>query len=494
MGETRDRLHEMTPLGTRGRRRLGAVLAVCAGLVVFWSWPGEGLIEVQPTTLDFGAVDAGATVTARIEVFNRGTASVRVSELQTEGDFALAEAENFLLAPSESKSLMIRYASPSLTSPASQGALRFTTSDSEHPRVSVALRGRVARCSLRVNPQTFDVGRVPLFQTQRSTFTLRNAGDLPCTVDDFALAPETDSHFAMPSADAIHIPPHGAASLALDFRASDMASPRRRTGSLTFACDDPTQGRRALPLAATIDSVCTEQSRDVFPIDGKGTLFRFDPLTGELMELSVLTPPGASGPWSMTIDDRGGGWVLLSDGTMSRVDLQTGLRAPTSFVAPPGFHVFGMGAFFDVEAGQETLMVSSNTVGQPAQSRLGMFSPEAGTVSDVGPMSLVNAELAGTGDGELWAFGEPSILDQIDPHSGATLEHHDLELRRTRESFAMKYIAGAFYVFIGGQVWRVERSTLVPGLSAPVVPPVLLTSSPTRMIVGAAGSTCAPNF
>jgi hypothetical protein len=121
------------------------------------------------------------------------------------------------------------------------------------------------------------------------------------------------------------------------------------------------------------------------------------------------------------------------------------------------------------------------------------------TVQLVGPMTVPGPELAGTGDGQLWAFspadftGGPPQIAKIDPASGASLETYQLAaITTTGTGFAVKFWGGSFYIFLGPDVWKVERSALLPGMNTPTQAPIKVLNTPGLDVVGAGVSTCAP--
>ena len=72
------------------------------------------------------------------------------------------------------------------------------------------------------------------------------------------------------------------------------------------------------------------------------------------------------------------------------------------------------------------------------------------------------------------------------------LERYRLPTVDSTGGWAIKFFGGAFYLFIGPDIWRVNRSSLDPSQPEPRTPPVKVLSSPGRDIVGAGVSTCAP--
>ena len=104
-----------------------------------------------------------------------------------------------------------------------------------------------------------------------------------------------------------------------------------------------------------------------------------------------------------------------------------------------------------------------------------------------------NAELTGTGDGQLWGFvpdaassnGE-SVLVQIDPATGKTLESYTYPslVSSGSVSWAVKFWGGSFWIFFNDSIYQVSRD------SPEIIHAAL--SKTGRNVVGAGVSTCAP--
>ena len=127
-----------------------------------------------------------------------------------------------------------------------------------------------------------------------------------------------------------------------------------------------------------------------------------------------------------------------------------------------------------------------------------------GPVITTGQMTVLcdavgRVEVAGTGDGQLWVFtpalgsttGTP-VLARLDRNTAQTLEEYDVSGITSVGGFAIKFFGGSFYIFVGEDVWQVDRASLVPGQAQPTTPPQLVFSNPGRDVVGAGVSTCAP--
>jgi hypothetical protein len=282
------------------------------------------------------------------------------------------------------------------------------------------------------------------------------------------------------------------------FVASDSAPPHQKTGTLNFTSNDPAQLMGAVPLSAFINTICTEAGQFIYTVDRNATLSKFDPSTLTSTPIGTIDCPESSGPFSMNLDQSAVAWVVYDDGRLWNVDISTAHCTSTAF-APlqSGFTGFGMGSVFDSTTGKDTLYVSG---GDPDETTLATIDLSSLTLSVVGTIDAARSEVSGTGDGQLWVFQPSGIVspssipfvERLDPATGMTLEHHDLSAITSMGGYAIKFWGGAFYIFIGTDVWKVVRSTLVPGQNDPTSPPTLVLSTPLTDIVGAGVSTCAP--
>jgi hypothetical protein len=191
--------------------------------------------------------------------------------------------------------------------------------------------------------------------------------------------------------------------------------------------------------------------------------------------------------------------VLFNDWHIYRVDTSNASCTGTSYVpGQQGLLAFGMGSVFNSTTGVDTLYIAGSASFPVSAANLGTLDLQTFQSKLIGPVSIQAPELAGTGDGQLWAFS-PNLpnnpmptLARLDPLTGITLETHDLSAINSTGGYAIKFWGGAFYIFVGADVWKVPRSTLVPTQSLPTSPPTLVYSNPGLDIVGAGVSTCAP--
>jgi hypothetical protein len=155
----------------------------------------------------------------------------------------------------------------------------------------------------------------------------------------------------------------------------------------------------------------------------------------------------------------------------------------------------------DANVGGETLFIAQQPAGgdaSPSDNRLATLSTSAFDVSVIGAFAPIveDAELAGTGDGTLFAFfsqGDPlfppSIIGQIDPATAQVIAADTLDLAQGR-GWAFGFWGGAFYLFTAPTSSTHTVVTRFDPTDRSLVEEALLDGD---MIVGAGVSTCAPS-
>jgi len=251
----------------------------------------------------------------------------------------------------------------------------------------------------------------------------------------------------------------------------------------------------------------------IYVVTTQNDLWSFYPPSLAFSRIGHIDCPSTGTPFSMAVDQSGIAYVVYNDGNLFRVSTATAHCQATPFaVDQEEFQTFGMGYSQNPSGTGETLYVASDEdpdSGIP--SRLGLIDTTAFALHTVGPFQpqLANAELTGTGAGDLFAFyaldsspnasggsGPPSAIGQIDKANGRLLGQTVLSSVAQGCAWAFAFWGGDFYEFVAppgaGQtcgglvfsvVWRYRPSdgTLVE-----------IDKGFKETIVGAGVSTCAP--
>jgi hypothetical protein len=232
----------------------------------------------------------------------------------------------------------------------------------------------------------------------------------------------------------------------------------------------------------------------VYVITLNYTLMSFYPPTATFTTIGQIVCPSSSTPFSMAIDRAGIAYIVFQDGELFRVSTATAACVPTPFVAGQhGFaHAFGMGFSHDAVGMGETLYVASGSdTGASGPPELATIDTKTFALEIVGPFNptIDNAELTGTGAGDLFGFYATSTgsgIAQIDKANAQVFAESPLPGVNQGSGWAFAFWGGDFYTFTapsGGTV--VTRFRPSDGSIVPV-------AQIGDTVVGAGVSTCAP--
>jgi hypothetical protein len=455
-------------------------------------------ITVSPTSVDFGHVALNASATQSVTVTDTGDGTCSVMGIGIAGgsdpEFSLASGQTptFTLSPGQGARISVSFAPTDASPPHHRtGTLAFQSNDSAHMTVKVPLSADIdVGCDLTISPTSLSWGNVILNTTVSGTVTLGNDGSSTCQVSGVALAASSDPEFSLQSgqATAFSVAPGATATIVISFDGSDSAPPHLKTGTLDFQTGNSRSPSASIPLSAYINTVCTVASQWIYTVDIDGMFSKFDPQTLTFTNINNLSCPDANTPFSMAVDQNAVAWVLYGDGNLFQVDTSTAACQATAFQPnQAGVDLFGMGFVFQPTTGTDTLYVAGGT-SFGGTSTLATIAFPSLVLSPVGTLTVGSLELSGTGDGELWGFapsctGSPAVLVQIDPANANVLNTYSYGQLDCGD-WAMKFWGGSFWIFIGTNVYQVQRS--MPKTIT------LVLSNTGHNIVGAGVSTCAP--
>jgi hypothetical protein len=245
---------------------------------------------------------------------------------------------------------------------------------------------------------------------------------------------------------------------------------------------------------------CSDSAKLVYVVDENNTFSQFDPASKTFTDLGHLNcPAGSATPFSMGVDRNTIAWVLYSDGTLYRVDIQNNLACTkTSWSSQNGLTQFGMGFSTDTSGGDtDTLFVAGGSqVSGASSSTLATLDTTAFSSMTKG---TVNGwpELTGTGTAELWGWFPSDELglstphvDKLDKTNGHALMSFPLQaLQGAPTAWAFAFWGGDFWIFLAKDS---EPNTTVYQLDGNAGSVKGMTAATGRTIVGAGVSTCAP--
>ncbi len=187
---------------------------------------GAACISAAPRALDFGEVPAGMTATRSVEVRNRCSRPVSVSQLATTagqgGYFSLGSGATFLSIPGGGSAKVVVNYTPKTGSGESTGTLGFLGQDgNSSTRIEVALSGRLGEfgpCSYQLAPGTVDFLQVAAGTSVTRTLALTNTGTERCFLSGMGLAAGSDREFSAQSLTSQVLPPGGKVQLQVAFQ------------------------------------------------------------------------------------------------------------------------------------------------------------------------------------------------------------------------------------------------------------------------------------
>jgi hypothetical protein len=461
----------------------------------------ECRLTVVPESLNFGQVMIDTTATGAVRIINSGKGPCEITgmgvTLDSDSQFALGsrETDSFTIDAGSERTVTVTFHAVDPAEPHHRtGRLVFASTDPQRENITVPLSADVdLGCVLKVNPTSVDFGSPVLNTRANASVALINQGTQPCVISGLSMKPGSDSGFALGESQpsSLVVPVGDKQTVALRFDALDSSPPHQKNATLLIDSNDHKNPQIAVPLTATIDTVCVEASRWIYTVDSNGTFSRFDPSTQKFTDISTLRCSTSSTPFSMAVDQNAMAWVLYGDGKLYKVDTTTAKCESTSFQNSQ-FQEFGMGFVFDPSTNKDTLYIA----GGPnllSPCILATVSFPSLQVTSLGQVKEGSPELSGTGDGSLWGFypadnassgGHQAALVRLDPSNGAALEtYHYANITETG-SWAMKFWGGQFWIFVEGSIYAVDRDK-------PQTAKSIMTNS-GRRIVGAGVSTCAP--
>jgi hypothetical protein len=340
---------------------------------------GAGIpdIAVGPTTLAFGTVTTGSTMTRTATISNVGDAALVVTELAFSGssDFALntaAPVPPFTVAPGATIDVLVDY-TPSVER-AVKAVLWVVSDDPDEGVLPVSLAGTgVGTPDIAVGPTTLAFGTVTTGSTTTRTATISNTGKGNLTVTELTLAGggEFTLNAAAPPL-PFTVAPSATVDVPVDYTPADTGADG---GTLDITSDDPDEGVVTVVLAGTGVSPDPGCDITVTPL-----VLGFD-----------LVDVGTTQTLAVTIGDTG-----LGDCTVSGLTL-----------SGPGFAL-------NAAAPALPFTVASGTVVDvPVDFTSSAIGPASGTLdiaSDDPDEEVVTVALAGTGKSGS-AFVDPPHSD-----------------------------------------------------------------------------------
>jgi hypothetical protein len=265
------------------------------------------------------------------------------------------------------------------------------------------------------------------------------------------------------------------------------------------------------------ESVCEDAGTTfIYVITEENVLYSFYPPEGaggftKIGTIDCHPADPTATPFSMGVDRTGTAYVVFGDGELFAVSTATADCKSTPYVPTPfgsaGQNTFGMGFSADLNDPGETLYVASDddvNNGPTAPESLGTIDVDLFQLQTVGdfPQIIGSAELTGTGDGRLFAFGvdQPNLgndtsysLLELDKTNAGLLSQTPLQMStgsHSIQAWAFAFWGGKFYFFTALEQGGPSTISIYTPGTLPAQPAASFTI--TNTIVGAGVSTCAP--
>lgn len=218
---------------------------------------GDPDIDVSPTTLDFGTVAVGQSVTLTTTIQNLGPVDLTVSGLTLQGGqgFSLSAPSPqppFVVRPNESVDVFVDFA-PTAEVPSSD-VLRIASNDPIDPLVDVTLSGVGTATpvpDIEINPTVLSFGSVGVGSTKTLSFTISNVGTGNLTVTVLRMGGAGNPAFSLnPAAPTppVVIPPNGSVEVPVDMHPSATGW---HVGVIDVWSDDPIEWLKSVSLGGT---------------------------------------------------------------------------------------------------------------------------------------------------------------------------------------------------------------------------------------------------
>ncbi len=199
-------------------------------------------------------------------------------------------------------------------------------------------------------------------------------------------------------------------------------------------------------------------NQSIVVLSDKAELLSYDPIANQFQSITTLDCLGQEKPFSLAVDARGKAWIILSpsnDLITVDVNAPAGCEDPGYSPNQAGFGLFGM-SFSTASAADRcerifALSYSGNGYFKegPGLGLLGVLDPSTLTLSKIASIDYDGGELAGTGDGRLFAFAgdSPAKLVEYDKSTGTALSTTPLTGLEKTTASAFAFFGGDIYFF-----------------------------------------------
>ncbi len=217
--------------------------------------PAGPAISITPANLDFGTIAVGQTKDLILQVSNTGGTALTVSSISgSNGRFTLQSGGlPGVIQPGVTVALTIRFTPTSAG--AQSGTLTFSSNDSAKPTLSVSVSGTGAagNPTMTIVTAFLDFGTVSVNQSKDLTFTIKNGGTGPLTINSLTQqvvkpSPGSPTRFTVSPAAPLSIPAGATQTMTVHYAPLEAAD---HGGTLTIAGNDPAKPTAFIVLTGT---------------------------------------------------------------------------------------------------------------------------------------------------------------------------------------------------------------------------------------------------
>lgn len=241
---------------------------------------------------------------------------------------------------------------------------------------------------------------------------------------------------------------------------NEPGSPTRDAGTDAGADTGPDSAISLDASDASSSCGCSKgvHNQAIIVLSDASELYSYDPVQNEFAKITELDCAGQSQPYSMAVDARGHAWVLFASSQDFRtldVNAPNGCENPGYTPGQAGFGLFGMAFSTTSETStcEQIFALSYSGSGPfgegPGIGKLGKLDPETLALEKIADIDYDGGELAGTGNGRLFAFAgvNPAKLVEYDKATGSSIATTPLTGLSKTTASAFAFFAADIYFF-----------------------------------------------
>ena len=394
------------------RPRLLFAITACliltfSGVSFGQSASGTPVLTASSSTVAFGSVITGQTVTRNITLTNTGTAAVTISSFPVAGSLfgASGLAAGETLQPGGATSMQVTF-TPQVANPWNYtGTL---TINSNAPTVTVNMTGAGIAATnpiLTASVTSVAFGGVAIGKTASQNLTLTNTGTAPVTVSSFSVAGSLFGASGIAVGETLQ--PGGAVSMQVTFT-PQVANPWNYTGTLTINSNAPTVtvNMTGAGIAATTPVSITTTA---LPSGTTGTAYS-----------ATLAATGGTAPYRWTSGTLPAGLALSTSGAISGSPTAASSSSVTFTVADSSSlaQTASVSLPLSIAAGTPGLKVNSTNINFGAVV-IGQTATQSVTLTSTGGAPLTITSI--TSSGSLFPWSGPTLPLTLNSGQTATL-------------------------------------------------------------------------